>query len=443
MAQLTKRPGWRVALEAVPQWVGRMVPARRFRASYPLGNVSAQVNLYSPDDAMKIAAVYRCVRLIADTIAALPWKVLRETGDTFEAVPTHPAQWVLHSQASDEMGAFVFKRTLISHALLWGNGYAEIQRDVGGRIYALHLLSPDRVEPGRDENGNLVYQVRQKDGSFVLLPPSRIFHLQGIGSDGLRGYSVLEVAAKNLSVGVLLEDSLARFFANGFRVMGLLKTKGKMTSVAFEAFEKRLESYSGSRNSFRAMPLDQDMDWQPLASNAEEAQALEMRKFSVIDVCRWFGVPPHKVFDLERATFSNIESQGREFLQDCLMPWIVQLEQEANCKLLGRNFNGLYTKMNVNAIVRADMATRYAAYQVARNAGVLTVNQWLSLEDMPTISKKEGGDIRVMQGQYVKLEDIGKEPKTPPGLAPGQTPPAPKPEGEEATPPAPQQPERK
>lgn len=425
MAQLTKRPAWRVALEAVPAWVGRMIPARRIRAAYPIGNVAAMVNLHSPEDTMRIAAVYRCVRLISETIAALPWKVFRETGTTFEAVANHPAQWILHTQASDEMSAFVFKRQIIANALLWGNGYAEIQRDTANRPYALLLLAPDRVEPGYDVNGKLVYQVRQSDGTFIYLPPSRVFHLQGIGSDGLRGYSVLEVAAKNLSVGVSLEDSLARFFANGFRPMGLLKTKGRMSGEAFEAFEKRLDQFSGLRNRWRALPLDQDMDWQALAVDAEEAQALEMRKFSVIDVCRWFGVPPHKVFDLERATFTNIESQGREFLQDCLTPWIVQLEQEANSKLLGRNFGGLYSKININAVIRADYATRTAGYQILRNSGVLSVNEIRALEDMPTISKADGGDLRVMQGQYVPLEKIGKEPPKPPAPPPGTTPPPP------------------
>jgi len=394
------------------------------RVAYPIGNVQLQGALHDPEDALKIATVWRCVSLVSQTVATLPWNIYRRTDDEQgERVRKSPVEWLLHHEASADHSAFEFRRTLIMHTLLFGNGYAEIERDNSNRPTSLWLLDPRRVTPGRDAAGAIVYRVRQGDGSSILMPASAIMHIRGMSYDGITGYSILEVAASSLSTSVALDESLWRFFLNGFRPLGFLKTKGKLSLEGFKSLETRLDEYSGLSKRWKAIPLDQDMDFQPLAVAPEDAQLIDMRKFSSIEVCRWFGVPPHMAYDLERATFSNIESQGRDFLTYGLMPHIIQLEQEVNRKLLSNGFGGLYSKINVNAIVRADMNQRASYYSTMRQLGVMTVNDILRLEEMPTIGKE--GDVRVMQAQY---QPTGQNP-TPP-----DNPEAPSPDDPQAQP---------
>jgi HK97 family phage portal protein len=369
------------------------------RAMVPMGNVRLVSSLNDPADTLKIATVYRCVTLISQSIAMLPWGVYkRSDNDVGERARQSPVEWLLHSEASPELTAYEFRRLLITHMLLYGNGYAEIERDNSNRPFALHPIDPTRVTPGRNAAGELVYAVRQAGGEAITLPARSVFHVRGTSLDGIVGMSILDVAASSLSTSVALDESLWRFFLTGFRPLGFLKTKGKLGLEGFKALEQRLDEYSGLNKRWKAIPLDQDMDFQPLAVSPEDAQLVDMRKFSAIEVCRWFGVPPHMAYDLERATFSNIESQGRDFLTYGLMPHITQLEQEANRKLLSSSFGGLYSKINVNAIVRGDMGARGAFYQQMRNMGVVSVNEIRAWEDMPTIGPE--GDVRVMQAQY-------------------------------------------
>lgn len=398
--------------ETIPDWVNRMTPARGFRA-YSVG--SAMVGLSTPEDALKIATVWRCVNLISQSIAMLPWGVYKRNakGDG-ERQRNHPVEWLLHHEASADHTAYNFKRAIKSHALLWGNGYAEIERDNANRPYALHLLDPSRVEPGRDERGRVVYKVRQSDGGEIILSAADVYHIHGPGFDGLRGYSVLEYAATPLITAAAFDKSLQKFFRDGFRPIGFFKTKGRMSIDAFQALEKRIDEYSGLNNRWKALPLDQDMDFEPLATSPEDAQLVDLRKLTAIDICRLFDVPPHLAFDLDRATFSNIESQGREFLTYGLMSHIVQMEQEADRKLLTRGWGGLYTKMNVNAIVRADIEKRGAFYQIMLNSGTMNINEVRSLEDLPNIGPE--GDIYVRQVQYQPIgTELTPEPVKQPG----------------------------
>lgn len=398
--------------EAIPDWVGRMNPARGFR-TYHIGNAML-AGINTPEDALKIAAVYRCVAVVSQTIAMLPWNVFKRdsNGDGIKQ-PNHPVAWLLHNEANNELTAYDFKRTIQSHSLLWGNGYAEIERDPLGRPTALWLLDPSRVTPGRDENDRLAYKVRNAGGSEVILTPRDVFHVHGLGYDGVRGYSVLEVATGSLATAMQLDRSITQFFSTGFRPMGFLKTKGKLSITGLEQLEKRIDEYSTMDKRWKALPLDQDMEWQALAVTPEDAQLIDMRKFTVIDICRWFGVPPHLAFDLDRATFSNIENQGQEFLTYGLLHHIVQMEQEADRKLLTSQWGGLYTKVNVNAIVRADLQVRGAFYKIMLDSGVLNINEVRALEEMARIGPE--GDEHVRQVQYQPLgTELSASPVKPP-----------------------------
>lgn len=372
-----------------------------------IGNSVAGVRINSPQEVLKLAAAWRCVNLVSGTIAGLPWQVFKRGDDgQGERQRGNQVEWLLAHEASAELTAYNFKKTLLSHSMLHGNGYAEIERDNRGRPYALHLLAPDRVTPGRLDNGALAYEVRQAGGDRIILGARDVFHLPGLGFDGLRGYSVLEIGAKSLGIAMAMDEFSARYFSNGMRPAGFVKSKGKLSAEGLKTFNDLMkENWSGLKNFHKAIPLDADMEWEPMGSNLDEAQFVDMRKLSVVEICRLFGVPPHMVFDLDRSTNNNIESQGQDFLTYGLLPWIIPMEQESDRKLLTSGWGGLYSKMNFNALVRGDMAARGTYYQTMRNMGVFTVNDILRLEDMNTIGA--AGDVRVMQMQYQPIDGSG------------------------------------
>lgn len=394
--------------------IGRMFGARRTSDQtiggwiIPTGQRIPGVKLYDWRQPLQIPAVYRCVSLVANTVASLPWKVFKEGPDGERRVATeNKAAWLLHRRASRDMSAFTLKQTLLVHSMLQGNGYAEIERDGAGRPYALWLIDdPDRVTPGRLSNGEIAYAVQQSTGGQVIVPAADMLHVKGLGTDGIVGLSLLEVAHRSMASNLAIEEMLPIYFRQGMKTPGFVKTKGKMSPKAFLEVVKLIrDEFTGVKNFDLPIPLDGDMEFQPAGSTLRDAQYIELRKFSVTDVCRWFGVPPHMAFDLDRATFSNIEHQGQDFLTYGLLPRIIPMEQEADIKLLSDNWGGLFSKMNTNAIVRGDLKARTAYYQAMRNMGVFTVNRILELEDESTIGPE--GDVRVMQKQYAPSDGGG------------------------------------
>lgn len=368
--------------------------------------------------ALQVPAVYRCVELVSNSIAMLPWDVHKDEGDGKRSrQPRNPVHWLLHDEPNNEMTAFVFKKTIVAHALGQGNGYAEIERNKRGAPIALHLIDdPDRVTPGRlRSTGEVVYEVRQSGGDTVTIPAADMFHVHGLAVDGINGLGVLDVGARSIAVNIALDKVSEKYFTQGMRTPGFLKMKSGPSGLAsFKEIMKVIrEEFTGLNNFELPIPIDKDSEFVPAGSNLHDAQFLDLRKFGVLDVCRWFGVPPHLVYDLERATFSNIEAQDLTFLQYGLLPRIVPMEQEANRKLLSHRHGGLYSKMNVNAFARGDMAARIAYYKGMRDMGVYSVNDILKKEDESTIGPE--GDVRTQQEQY---KPIGE--KTPSGAnAPG------------------------
>lgn len=373
--------------------------------------------------AMQVPAVWRCMSLVSQSVAMLPWSVLKEeTGGKRTAQPDNPVHWLLHDEPNPEMTAFAFKQTLLLHAMGQGNGYAEIERNKRGTPIALWLIDdPDRVTPGRKLDGRVAYKVQQAGGGSVIVDAADMFHVHGLAADGLVGIGILEVAARSIAVNIALDKVAETYFVQGMRTPGFIKTKGKMSIDGLKAVIKMIrEEFTGLRNFEMPIPLDQDMEFQAAGSNLHDAQFIDLRKFGVLDVCRWFGVPPHLVYDLERATFSNIEAQDLTFLQYGLLPRIAPMEQEANRKLLSHRHGGLYSKMNVNAFARGDMAARIAFYKGMRDMGVFTANDILELEDRSTIGPE--GDVRTMQVQY---QPTGADPAEPADDDDDVTPPKP------------------
>jgi HK97 family phage portal protein len=343
--------------------------------------------------------VWASVRIISETIAALPWRAHRKIERGNELMDGSDLDYILHIQANPEQSAFSFRETTLSHALLWGNGYGEIERNQRGEPWNVWTMQPDKCYPDRTEDGRIWYVVNGQ----ATLPAENVFHLKGLGFDGLVGYPVVIHAARTIGLGIALDTMAASTFQNGgspgvifTQKEGRTMTPDGVTNL-LNSFDKR---FKGPINSSKAMYLDGGMDVKILEQPLAALQFLESRKFQISEIARWFRVPPHKLADLDRATFSNIEHQALEFVTDTLVPWITRLETEAQIKLVGRNsrMGRVYTKINVSGLLRGDIKSRYDAYGVGRDKGWLSANDIRAMEDMNPVS---GGDEYLVQSQMV------------------------------------------
>jgi HK97 family phage portal protein len=387
----------------------------------------------TPDTAVTIPAVWACLRYLSQTVAVLPWHVMRDDKNGGVALPTHPLDFLLWKRPNPEWSSFQFRETLVHWALRWGNGYAEIEPDQVGRPFALWPIHPERAqvfratEDGVDDYGDpiapgaLFYEFNNGTKARSILSAARVFHVRGFG-EGPVGVNVIHYAAQSLGWARAAQLFGAAFFGNGMNVSGVVINKKPLKPDGLRRQKAEFEQlYRGPARAMRTMFLDNDADFKAVSVDPDKAQFNATQQFLVQEICRWFGVPPHKVGMLDRATFSNIEHQAIEVVVDSIAPWVKRFEDEADWKLFGQNRRGLYTKMNMKALMRGDVAARMAWYKGMREAGAYSANDILRNEDENTIGPE--GDKRVMQSNFTTLEKIGEAPTTP--QVPAASPPAP------------------
>ena len=366
--------------------------------------------------AMQMTAVYSCVRILSETVAGLPLHVYRynDNGGKEKDI-THPLYRLLHDEPNPEMTSFVFRETLMSHLLLWGNAYAQIIRNARGEVLALYPLMPNRMTVDRDSIGRLfyLYQRSSEDApslgkdSQVYLAPSDVLHIPGLGFDGLIGYSPIAMAKNAIGLAIATEEYGAKFFANGAAPGGVLEHPGTIKDPQ-KVKESWNAAYQGSTNSHRVAVLEEGMKYQPIGISPEQAQFLETRKFQINEIARIFRVPPHMLADLEKSSFSNIEQQSLEFVKYTLDPWVVRWEQ-AMCKTLlspGEK-QKVFIKFNVDGLLRGDYASRMSGYATARQNGWMSANDIRELENLDRIPAELGGDLYLINGAMTKLQDAG------------------------------------
>ena len=358
----------------------------------------------TPDRARTYSAVYRATALISQTIGWLPWSVLRDMRQEWN----HPVHYLLHSRPCKEMSAMCFKETMVRDALIWGNAYAEIEFSRNGMPRALWRLLPSRMQIFRSEETlDVYYRYFALDGRVFELPQSRIFHLKGLG-DGLIGDSIVGYAAKSIAAGLASEDTNNKLMENQLVPSGIITHPGRLTPEAAERLKTQFaKRYMGRENAGKPILMEEGMKFEPVTIRPEDAQFLESRRFGIEEIARWFGVPPHKLADMERATFSNIEHQSLEFVTDALMPWVKKLEEEADYKLLSRrsaegyeSTDGYYTKIDVRGLLRGDNKSRMEYYKGGVTNGIFSINDCRAWEDLPPI---EGGDEHFVQAQMIPV----------------------------------------
>lgn len=382
-------------------------------------------------NALNYSAVWAAVSLISSQVASLPLILYARRKDGGkDRKPNHPLYWLLHDEPNSEMSSFVFREALQAHVLTWGNGYAEIERDMSDRPIALWPITPDRVTPTRDRADNLTYKVRNPDGKDVFLQPRNMFHLPGLGFDGNVGYSVISKARESIGLGIATERFGGTFFGNGATFGGVLKHPGKLSPNAQKLLTDQIEAkHQGLTRAHRFLLLQEAMDYVGTGVPPEAAQFLETRLFQIIEICRWFNIPPHKLRDLSRATFSNIEQQAIEFVTDTLRPWLIRWEQEIQRKLIAPLEQGIqFAEHLVDGLMRGDTTSRYAAYAVGRQWGWLSADDVLERENMNPLPNGQGKIYLVPQNMAPadRINDIiDKQTAPTPAPAPQADPPAP------------------
>lgn len=359
--------------------------------------------------ATTLAAVYAAVRVIAESLASLPVVTYERIERGKQRAPSHPVYQLLHERPNPEMTPFQFIETMTGHALLTGNGYAEIEWNGRAQPVALWPIVPDRVRVERT-GGAKRFVVSLPSGESVVIAPENMLHLPGFGFDGLVGHSPVKLMRQTLSLALAAEEFGARFYGNGSRPGGIITVPGKLSREAKERIKASWEQMQGGlSNTHRVALLEEGMSWQQVTINPDDAQFLATREFQVTEIARIFRVPPHMIGDLTRSTFSNIEQQSLEFVIHTLRPWAVRWEQAVGYALFSDYGAGQYfAEFVMDALLRGDLASRYGAYAIGRNNGWLSANDIRERENMNPLPGDQG-DVYLVPVNMAPADQVANQ----------------------------------
>lgn len=344
----------------------------------------------SPDTALNAAAVWAAVKVISETVGSVPLIMYRRRADGGkERATDHPLYDLLHDQPNRSQTAFEFKEMLTTHLLLRGNAYAEIVPGPRGPVDQLLPVHPDLVTPERRPDGYLQFRVRDGKGGERTLLQDEMLYLRGLSLDGVTGVSVITYARESIGLMQAAESYGARVFSQGAQPGGVLEHPKELSKeAAARVSESWQAAHSGLGNAHKVAVLEDGLTWKQTSMTSEDAQYLETRKFEISEMSRWFRVPAHMLGDLERATFSNIEHLGLEFVIYTMLAWFTRWEQAIKRDLI-LSPRTYFAEFLVDGLLRGDIKTRYEAYAIGRQWGWLSQNDIRRLENMNPIA---GGD---------------------------------------------------
>ena len=355
--------------------------------------------------AMQTSAVYACVRVLAESLAGLPLHVYERVEDGGKMLKiNHPLYTLLHDEPNSEMTSFVFRETLMSHLLLYGNAFAQVVRNGRGYPIALYPLLPDCVRVERDKRTKeIIYTYNNEDAGEIKLRKGDILHIPGLGFDGLIGYSPIQMAKDAIGMTLAAEEYGSKFFANGATPGGILEHPATIKDIQ-RVKDSWNSEYRGPANANKVAILEEGMTFKPITIAPEQAQFLESRKFQIAEIARIFRVPLHMIGDLDKSSFSNITQQSLEFVMYTLNPWVRRWEDSLQAALLlpGEKAR-ILIRFNVDGLLRGDYKSRMDGYAVGRQNGWLSANDIRSLEKLNLIPSDEGGDLLLVNGNLMPL----------------------------------------
>lgn len=369
------------------------------------------ISLSATDHAMRVSAVFACVRILSDTVASLPLVLYRRRADgSRERATDHALYYLLHDQPNPLMSAFEMRWAMMAHLATRGNAYCEIQRDGAGRIVALWPLLPDYVFVEMRDDA-LMYRYQPPGRPVAILPARDVWHVRVFSMDGIIGMSPLGYARRAIELALAAEEFGLRFFGRGANPRLVLKHPGRLSAEAAQRLRDSWESaYGGLSNAHRVAILEEGMSIERLTIPPEEAQFLQTRRMQIAEIARIYRVPLHMLQELDRATHANIEHQQIEFLTQSLRPWLIAIEQAVQRLLTSEERALYYAEHLVDGLLRGDIGARYRAYATALQWGFMSVNEVRRLENMDAVP---GGDayLRPLNMQAIGGNDgaDGKE----------------------------------
>jgi HK97 family phage portal protein len=367
------------------------------------------------ETSLTLAAVYAAVRVLSTVAAYLPVDVYErmENGDR-TVDREHPASLLIRDEPNPEQTSFMFRAAIKSDSVLWGNGYAEIERTKGGDPIALWPIHPRRVKPTRtkDKRRKLFYEVSaatdEPGTGKAVIAAEDMLHLPNLppGGRGIVGKSTIAYARESLGLALGAERTGAAFYANGMKPSGILKHPEQLSKDARDRLQESMQKkFGGSANIGKLMILEEGMDFTSMTIPPEDAQFLQTREFQDEEVARWFGVPQHLIGMLKRSTNNNIEHQSLEFIMFTLEPWLTMEAQEFKRKLLRESEKrDWFIEHNVDGLLKGDTEKRKNLYAAARQWGWLNINEIRRKENLNGIG--EQGDIYL---QPVNMVDADPE----------------------------------
>lgn len=366
----------------------------------------------TPESAMRVTAVYACVALISETLAALPLHVYQKTtikdgGAKREKNTNHPLYKILHDMPQPGMTSYEWREIMISHTALSGDSYAHIITNGSGQITELRPILPDHISPFKSAAGQIQYRWWQNGrGPVKILFDDEVLRVPHKMLDGVNSLS--PIATHKMTIGNALASNkfMQAFYANSAQPKGALMVDAALTEDAAIALrESWKQRHQGPENAGRIAIFDGGMKWESIGMSMDDAQYIELQNFSVTDIARIFLVPPHKIGDLSNATFSNIEHQAIEFVVDTILRWVRRIEQRFNSYLLSRADReaGVYIAFDLKGLLRGDATARSNFYKSMFYIGGMSPNEIRAAEDL---NPYEGGEKYYIQGATVPIENV-------------------------------------
>ncbi|MGD6897116.1 phage portal protein [Bacillus infantis] len=366
-------------------------------------NSSSSGITLTSDSALTVGAIYACVNIKANTIAKLPLQLYKRNKSGRERDSAHAVAQLIEKRPNPYQTPFVFKHTITVHRNLWGNAYIKINVDNRGVINSLTLLDPSKVKVAADTKGKLWYTY-SLNGQMSKYDSSEIIHLPYLSTDGINGKSPISIARETASTMKAAQNLAGNLFKNGTLTTSILSTDQSLSPEAKKAVRQAWQdANSGLSNAGKVAVIDSGLSHTSINMSLVDAEYIASQKFSITEIARIFNVPLHMLNELDKSSFSNIEQQSMDFIQNTIQPELVAWEEEMNYKLFTTaEQKKYYVKFNLNSVARGDMASRAAFYEKMLDKGAYSINKVLELEDMDGIGSD--GDKHRVDLNHVSIE---------------------------------------
>ena len=381
--------------------------------SYMGGVVTKSGVKVNEQSALRYITILSCIRIRAESFATLPVSVFqrKRNGKGRDEVYDHPLYDLIHNTPNPDMTSFTWRETMSPHLDLNGNCYSIITHNRRGQVYELYPWPSDQIDPKRNKDTQQIEYHLDDRGKTEILPPEKVFHVPGLGYDGLKGYSIISLMREQVGLGMAVNEFIERFYGQGMNIGAALETDQDLDEEQINSMREQFaEKYSGLANAHKPFILHSGLKYQRIPMALTDAQTIEILKLNETQLCGLYRVPVHMVGNLDKSSYDNIEHQGIEYVIYSMLPGITRFEQTMNWKLFSpaERAAGYYVKFNIDALLRGDAKARAEALHLKRQNGIINSNEWRELDDQNPI-EGPAGEAYLVNGNMISIETAMKQ----------------------------------